>query len=504
MYIFILGGVILAIYFYLKHHYSFWERQGIVGPKPNYFFGNHSEVVTFKRNPAQVYNALYKEYEGYDFIGFFKFSQPAIIIRSTELIRKIFTQDFEYFQSNDIDIGDHDDVSSRNPFLQSGSKWKKTRAQITPSFTSGKLKNMVPLTSKASCNMVDYIKTNMDKCDGFETRSLFTKYTSDNVASIAFGLEANSYDDSKAEFMRMGTKMFDINIFVAIKFIIMVNFPRMTKWLNIHFIPKDVCDYYRDIIMQTLKYRRESSIERNDFLKQMMDLQSKLGEEEFGITDILAHSTQFIVNGMETSASTMAFMIYSIANHLDAQQKAREEIDKVLEKHNGEITYEAIKEMEYMDQILNETIRLYPAASINLKRCTKDYTIPKSSNLPEYTIKVGTPVMIPMGGIHRDPKYHPSPETFNPDRFAPENVESIPKYSFLPFGDGPRICLGQRFAVLQIKIGVIRLLREFDIRINKKTIEPLVMDPKVFITRPVNPIYLDFYKRSPRDRKSVV
>lgn len=496
MIILVLGAIVLAAYFYLKYHYSYWERQGIVSPPVNYFFGNLRDSVTFRKNIGQIYNGLYKEYDGYDFIGFYKFNQPSILVRSPELVKKIFTQDFEHFHSNDISIGEHDEISSRNPFLQTGSKWKKTRSQITPAFTAGKLKFMVPYTINASGNMVNHIKANMSNPGGFETRNLFFKYTSDNVATVAFGLEVNSYDDTKAEFMQMGSNVFDVKLTTAIKLLVITSFPKLAKLLDLHFIPKFVSNYYREVIAQALKYRKESSIERNDFLNQMADIRDKLGEDEFGFIDIVAHSTQFIVNGMETSAATMGIMFYFMAKHLDVQQKAREEIQKVLQKHNGEISYDSMKDMEYIDQILHETLRMIPPVSINLKKCTKEYTIPKSSNTPEYTIKVGTPVIIPMGGLQRDPKYFSNPDDFNPDRFSPENINKITKFAFVPFGDGPRICLGQRFALIQIKIGVVRLLTEFEIRLNKKTIEPLVMNPRIFISKPLNPVYLDFFKKS--------
>lgn len=497
MFFLLVAGLFAVVYFYLKYHYSYWQRLKIPGPEPEFLFGSMRDVITMKKNIGQQMDTLYNQYKGYDFIGFYKFLTPSLLIRSPELIKKILVQDFDHFNANAIEAGAHDEIATRNVFIVSGEKWRNTRNLMTPAFTSGKLKNMVPYTLKASNNMVEYISSNSSLNDGkgFDARDISLRYTTDNTASCGFGLEANSFDKKDCSFMEHTQKILDINFTTALRLMIIFSHPTLAKIFKLKFIESSATNYFRTIVQKTVKHRDDTSFERNDFLNQLIQMRNKLGESKFGQPDILAQCIQLIINGAEASSATMGFMFYLLATHSDVQERARKEIHAVLKKHNGQINYDSIKEMEYLDQVLNETLRLYPATLMYLKRCTKAYDIPKTDKTPALTVEPGTHILVGIRALHLDESFFPNPEKFDPERFSPENIDSIPKNVFLPFGDGPRICLGQRFAILQTKIGVARVLNDFEMKLNKNTIEPIVLSPRTFLSRSANPIYVNFYKR---------
>jgi cytochrome P450 family 6 len=114
------------------------------------------------------------------------------------------------------------------------------------------------------------------------------------------------------------------------------------------------------------------------------------------------------------------------------QEKLRNEIAKVLTKHQNNLTYDAIQEMEYLDQVLNETLREYPPATLIVKKCTKDYNLPDAN----FSVEKDTAVAVPILGIHYDQKYYPNPEEFDPERFNQTNKNLRPRYSckFFRFG----------------------------------------------------------------------
>lgn len=498
MFMIIIAGLIGVLYLYLKYHYNFWQRLKVPGPPGEFFFGNVRDVLMLKKNMGQQLEKIYSDFKDCDLIGFYKFLTPAILLRSPELVHKMLVVDFDHFQSNDFHIGEHDELTYRNTFMVTGAQWRKTRNSVTPAFTSGKLKSMVPFTLKASENMIQFIKTDMtilSKAGGFDARDMTMRYTTDNIASVAFGLEANSFDRGGNTFMEMSQRIFNLDLLVSLKFMIITYLPSLAKLLKLKFIDQAVQDFFTKIIDETIQYRKETSTSRNDILNQFLELRKKLGDEEFGEIDVIAQSIQMIVNGSETTAATMGFILYFLTMHPDVQEKARKEVDAVLKKHNDELSYDAIKDMEYMDQILNETLRIYPATAITQKVCTKTYTFPETENTPSITVKPGTPVMVAPRSINLDKKYYPDPEKFDPERFSPDNIASIPKNVFKPFGDGPRLCLGQRFAIIQMKLGMARLLREFEITLNKSTILPVQISPRTFLIRPVNPIYVNFTNR---------
>ncbi|XP_050836242.1 cytochrome P450 3A12-like [Serinus canaria] len=156
---------------------------------------------------------------------------------------------------------------------------------------------------------------------------------------------------------------------------------------------------------------------------------------------------------------------------------------------------EALGPMACLEMVMNESIRLHPAGG-RLKRVCK-----KTVELNGVTIAEGMVVLIPAFVLHRDPQYWPEPDEFRPERFSKENKEGIDPYTFLPFGAGPRNCIGMRFAHLVVKVAVVVLLQNFSFRPCKDTPIPLVLDSKGFM-QPKKPIVLKMVPRAQADPKN--
>jgi cytochrome P450 family 6 len=178
----------------------------------------------------------------------------------------------------------------------------------------------------------------------------------------------------------------------------------------------------------------------------------------------------FFLAGFETSSTTMSFAMYELAANPEIQKKLYNEIQTVYEKHCC-ISYDAICEMEYLDRVIRgkfcikikiliietkavnvmkkvsivfknikflETLRKYPPVAMTQRVCEESYQIPGT----DVVIEKGTKVLVPIYAIHHDPLYYKNPDVFDPDRFLDENKKLRDNYAFLPFGDGPRICIG--------------------------------------------------------------
>lgn len=490
-YLLIVFALIVVLYLYLRYYYKHWERLNIAGPKlDEMIFGKMRDAIVSNKNIAHVLYKNYEDYKEHDLVGIYKYLSPAVLIRNPEYVNKVLVQDFDHFQANGFHVGRHDEITSRNPLIVNGPMWRKARDEIAPAFSSGKLKDMVPLTLKASNNMIDYIRDNLALSyeEGFNARDLCKKYVTDNVASCAFGLEVNCFDGQANTFRKMVENVFDINIYAVRT---LTYFSKLSNWLKQKLVGQRGKYYFRGIVESTVKRRKTSSVRRNDFIDVMMQL-----KETDNIDMVLANSVQIITNGTETTSTTMTFLMYLLAVNLNVQEWVREEIDAVLKKHNDEMTYEAINDMEYMDQVINETLRIYPAIQVIQRKCTIAYTFPKTNSMPALTVNLGTNIYVAVRALHMDEQYFPNPETFEPKRFSPENIDKVPKHVFLPFGDGPRICLGQRFAMIQMKVGLARLLKDFDLRLNNDTIEPVELNSASVFTKPLNPIIVNFYKRN--------
>ncbi|KAJ8975579.1 hypothetical protein NQ317_013081 [Molorchus minor] len=169
--------------------------------------------------------------------------------------------------------------------------------------------------------------------------------------------------------------------------------------------------------------------------------------------------------------------------------KVRHEINAVMAKH-GTITYDSMNEMKYMQQVIDETLRMYPPVPIITRQCVEDYKVPDSDTV----IERGTMVLVCIKAIHHDEKYYPNPDKFDPDRFTEENKSRRHHYSHLPFGQGHRICIGERFGIMQTKVGLTTILKNFNVKLNNKTKLPLKISTKSIITRAEGDIWLNLEK----------
>jgi cytochrome P450 len=141
--------------------------------------------------------------------------------------------------------------------------------------------------------------------------------------------------------------------------------------------------------------------------------------------------------------------------------------------------------------VVNETLRFYPLVFIE-RKCSKPYKIPGSN----FVVPKGMLIQIPDGGIMRSPKFFPDPDNFNPDNFSPEFNTNRNPYAFLSFGLGPRNCIGMRFALMSVKICLIKMVRNFRLLASSKSPEKLVPDPMSLSGQPKGGVWLKIEKRN--------
>jgi len=241
----------------------------------------------------------------------------------------------------------------------------------------------------------------------------------------------------------------------------------LQNFLNLRVHDKGIIDFFKNLVEDTIKYREENNIKRNDFMDSLINLKNSPNGISFN--DILGQCYVFFAAGYETSSSTMTFTLYELAQNQSIQTRVRNEINDILEKHNGELSYDSISEMTYLEQVINESLRLHTPAPVVIRIANKDYNVPDSS----YVIEKGTVVFLPYGQYHLDSDYYPNPELFDPERFNAQNATSRHPMAYLPFGDGPRNCIGMRFGKMESKIGLVLLLKNFKFSNCSKTQIPI-------------------------------
>lgn len=179
------------------------------------------------------------------------------------------------------------------------------------------------------------------------------------------------------------------------------------------------------------------------------------------IDEVVAQVFVFFLGGFETSAAVSSYALFELAKNKDIQHRVQQEINETLNKHDNQWTYECIQDMKYLNQIFEETLRKYPPVPFLIRQATQKYKIPESN----VVLDKGTVITINLYALQRNPKHYADPMKFDPERFTPENKAKITPYTYLPFGDGPRNCIGMRYGQLQSKIGLAMILSklEFDL-----------------------------------------
>ncbi|XP_052023568.1 cytochrome P450 3A25-like [Apodemus sylvaticus] len=285
-----------------------------------------------------------------------------------------------------------------------------------------------------------------------------------------------------------------LSLILCIYFFSVVLFPFLTpiyEMLNLSIFPKDSMNFFKNFVKRMKKDRLDSNQKkRMDFLQLMMNTHNSEGQEsQKALSDLemAAQSVIFIFGGYDATSTSISFIMYELATHPDVQKKLQDEIDRAL-PNKGPVTYDVLMDMEYLDMVVNESLRLYPIVS-RLERVSK-----KDVEINGVFIPKGTVVSIPIYPLHRNPEYWPEPEEFHPERFSKENKGNIDPYIYLPFGNGPRNCLGMRFSLISMKLAVIGVLQNFTVQPCEETQIPMKFSRQP-IFQPEKPITLKIVSR---------
>lgn len=448
----------IAIYCYNVRNFDYWKKRGVKGDKPVVFFGTIMDIYLHKKSITQITEYLYFKYPNEKVVGTFRSSQPGLVIRDPELIKRVINTDFSYFHRRGIFPSETLEPLLRNLFFAEGDIWRLLRQRITPAFTSGKLKAMFPLiierAEQLQLRTLKAAKNNKT----IDARDLMARYTTDFIGSCGFGLDACALNDENSPFRKLGVDIFSFGIRETLIIILKDFFPQYTK--NIKFLGKIEKEVI-DLVLQIQKQRNYEPSNRNDFIDILLELKKKgamVGESierrnedgtpceaRIELDDLVmaAQVLVFFAAGFETSSSATSYTLHQLAYNPEVQKKVQNEIDSVLSNHNNKLSYESVKEMTYLEWTFKEGLRMFPSLGYLRRMCAKKYTFPEIN----LTIDEGVSILIPVQALHRDPHYWIKPEKFRPERFHPDEFTEMNKNVYLPFGSGPRACIGEWFYI---------------------------------------------------------
>nr|QZM07469.1 cytochrome P450 monooxygenase CYP6TE1 [Lasioderma serricorne] len=484
--------LLTILYLYIKHQHQHWRRLSIPYLEPKFPLGNLRNPFLKDRSQVEQFADWYRalKAKGHRYGGIYLFALPNFVPVDTEVVRDVLVKEFQSFFDRGFYYNEVDPLSMHLLSLE-GMKWKRLRAKLTPTFTSGKMKMMLETLIRCCDPIPALLTTSTTTNHPIDMKHIFASYTIDVIGSCAFGIQCNTlHDNNESDFRKYGELVFHDTIYRMLRALFVFNFPNVAAFFRMQVTKPEVSKFFLHLIHETVKAREATGEVRKDFMQLLLELKRLRDEgEEDGISmeELSAQAFIFFLAGFETSSTVGTFCMYELAEHQVVQDRLREEIREVLGRHGGKITYDALQEMKYMTQVIEETLRKYPPLSFLNRVCTSDYKIPGT----QVTLVKGTKVLISVLGLQRDPEFFPDPEKFDPERFSEENKDKIVPYSYIPFGEGPRICIGLRFGMMQTKMGLIALLKNHKFTVNPKTQTPIVMDFSSIILAAKGGVWLD-------------
>ncbi|KAG4067639.1 hypothetical protein HA402_005411 [Bradysia odoriphaga] len=439
------------------------------------------------------------------FVGIHMFHKPAIILRDTELIKRILVKDFTSFSNRYCSADEHNDIlGNTNLFFLNSPGWNDLRTRLTPLFSSGKIKHMFHLMKSIGDQLSD-VMGSMDasgKARSFcvDVKELCTRYTIDVIASCVYGLEANSLKYPNGDFVTYGKKIFEFKIFRAVEFFAVFFFPEIVRLFRFKVFSKETSEFLRGSINFVLNEREKSGNKRKDLIDTLLTLKNedkdKTQTDASRYGDVLvAQAAAFFTGGYESSSSTMSFALYELCWKPDIQKQLRAEIKETLTKSNGNLNYEDIQNMNYLNMVVQEILRMYPSLPFLDRVCnaTNGYSL---EPFDDFVIPKGMQIIVPIYAIQRDSKHFSHPNEFDPERFSAQNKNNIKPYTVMPFGTGPRSCIGERFGLMATKIGLINFFKNHSVQPSALTPKVMELEKKALVLQAKGGVVLNVVRDS--------
>ncbi|KAM6150090.1 cytochrome P450 4V2 [Erethizon dorsatum] len=382
-----------------------------------------------------------------------------------------------------------------------GSKWRSRRKMLTPTFHFTILEDFLDIMNEQANILANKLEKHVNQ-EAFNCFSYITLCVLDIICETAMGKNIGAQSNEDSKYVRAVYRMTD-KIFRRMKM------PWL--WLDLWYLMfKEGQEHKRDLqILHTftknviaervneIKVNEESKDANSGpgfsrrkgkaFLDMLLSVTDDKGNK-LSHEDIREEVDTFMFEGHDTTAAAINWSLYLLGSYPEVQKKVDNELDEVFGKSDHPVTLEDLKKLKYLDCVIKETLRIFPPVPLFARRLSEDCEV------AGYRVVKGTEAVIVPYALHRDPRYFPNPEEFQPERFFPENAQRRHAYSYVPFSAGPRNCIGQKFAVMEEKTILSCILRRFWVESNQKR-EELGLSGEL-ILRPNNGIWITLKRRN--------
>ncbi|XP_073108783.1 cytochrome P450 CYP72A616 [Elaeis guineensis] len=450
------------------------RAQGLSGTRYRFFYGDLKDNLRLRKAARskpmplshcigpRVLPFLHQAIEDHGKISFTWFGPyPRVILKDPELVREVLSNKFGHFEKPNINpLGK---LLARGVADYEGEKWAKHRRIINPAFHLEKLKHMLPTLATCCDELINRWDNHLGSqgyCE-LDVWPAFQNFTGDVISRAAFG---SSFKEGQRIF-QLQQEQTELVVQAAQKIYIPgYRFLPTKKNNRMYEIDREIRALLSRMIEQRERAMRKAGVSNDDLLGLLIESnlrysQEQGGSKNTGMTkdDVIEECKLFYFAGHETTSVLLTWTVVVLGMHPSWQARAREEVLQVYGKNKPD--YDGLSQLRIVTMVLYEVLRLYPAITFLVRRTYKEM------KLGDFTFPPGVQLLLPLLFIHHDPQFWGDDATeFNPERFA-SGVSKASKIqgTFFPFGGGPRICIGQNFAMMEAKMALARILQHFSL-----------------------------------------
>jgi cytochrome P450 len=376
-------------------------------------------------------------------------SRRSIFTTNPDLIQYVLQKNHRNYEKSEIQTDQLGKYIGYGLLTNSGSHWLRQRRLIQPGFHRKRMESLVTEMQRTIEQHCTDLNANIESGEPIEIQK-FTLQLTFRVIARAIFTDGFTYDQME----ELDDAMADIQSYVV--YPIRLPFLRpVVKALGYEKKYVDLSEAIGDQMLERVNERRNGGQSKDDLLQMLIDSRYEDDGEPMADRQLIDEIMILFAAGHETSANALAWTIYLLGEHPDVKEKIRQEMTEQLASDEVP-SMEKLRDLPYLTAVLEESMRLYPPAWISDRVALED------DEFEGIKIPKGMVVVPYFFGLHRHPDLYDDPLAFKPERMLAEEKKKRHSYSFLPFGGGPRMCVGFHFAMLEMQLAMIYLLRNYE------------------------------------------
>ena len=455
------------------------------GPSPKVYSGNCSELA--KLGYLKSITKWMSQY-GPTFICYFGI-RPVIMTEDLEVIKSVMVKNFDNFINRAYIPSLYMTGKTRGLLNLRDEQWRRVRRILAPTFSSKKLRMMSPFIQESCERLRNKMAAVSDTDSSVDVWEWFGIFTMEVILATAFSRDISSHSGKENPLIKAAASVFQSmsgrisgdNAILERVIMVFSHFPWSVPFLR-YFARRTKTarnwDYLYETALKLIEDRRNTMTTTGSRAQDLLQLMLEAHDDDNGEKsttgaylsneEIVGEVVTFILAGYETTSNALSYTAYLLALNPTIQDRLIREINDYYDVNPDSSLYDAAENIEYVTMVLYESMRMYPPAPRMDRECKQTCAV-----TDELIIEKGVDFVFPIFLLHRNPDYWPDPDKFDPERFNPNNEQSYPTFAYLPFGEGPRQCIGKRLALLEAKMTLVTILKDLHFKRTTDTEVPL-------------------------------